>query len=354
MTTIKYAASGEQRKKLVNALSEILECESKYLKAPTYGYEVGACIVNRAGNIEFPDDMDEEEIESMVKKLTWHGFERALDEPTGEIDGAPALEESALGAEDPTEKNVSDAVEANVEESEDVLDETVVEEDKIAAAEDSAASKETSAESIEESEAPVLPEGNFESAEATKEATGEPSEETSIPEATEPKKIVIELPGSYLDEAELGRVRAIVASKASVLKKALETDDLSIERNEDKICFPWFTDHGIDGETKAYMQLVSGIAKRAKMLTRVTATESVSENDKFTMRLFLVSLNFKGTEYAFARKFLIRNLTGNSGWRTEEAKARHDARKARTEIEAPEVTIGQSSEGGEADAGISE
>ena len=354
MTTIKYAASGEQRKKLVNALSEILECESKYLKAPSYGYEVGSCVVNRTGDIEFPDDMTEEEIEAIVKKLTWHGFERVLDEPTGEIDGAPALEESALGAEDPTEKNVSDAAEANVEESEDVLDETVVEEDKIAAAEDSAASKETSAESIEESEAPVLPEGNFESAEATREATGEPSEETSIPEATEPKKIVIELPGSYLDEAELGRVRAIVASKASVLKKALETDDLSIERNEDKICFPWFTDHGIDGETKAYMQLVSGIAKRAKMLTRVTATESVSENDKFTMRLFLVSLNFKGTEYAFARKFLIRNLTGNSGWRTEEAKARHDARKARTEIEAPEVTIGQSSEGGEADAGISE
>lgn len=354
MTTIKYAASGEQRKKLVNALSEILECESKYLKAPSYGYEVGSCVVNRTGDIEFPDDMTEEEIEAIVKKLTWHGFERVLDEPTGEIDGATALEESALGAEDPTEENVSDAVEANVEESEDVLDETVVEEDKIAAAEDSAASKETSAESIEESEAPVLPEGNFESAEATKEATGEPSEETSIPEATEPKKIVIELPGSYLDEAELGRVRAIVASKASVLKKALETDDLSIERNEDKICFPWFTDHGIDGETKAYMQLVSGIAKRAKMLTRVTATESVSENDKFTMRLFLVSLNFKGTEYAFARKFLIRNLTGNSGWRTEEAKARHDARKARTEIEAPEVTIGQSSEGGEADAGISE
>ena len=346
MTTIKYAASGEQRKKLVNALSEILECESKYLKAPSYGYEVGSCVVNRTGDIEFPDDMTEEEIEAIVKKLTWHGFERALDESTEEIDGAPVLEESSPGAEDPTEENVSDAVEANVEESEDVLGETVVEEDKIAAAEDSAASKETSAESIEESEAPVLPEGNFESAEATKEATGEPSEETSIPEATEPKKIVIELPGSYLDEAELGRVRAIVASKASVLKKALETDDLSIERIEDKICFPWFTDHGIDGEAKAYMQLISGIAKRAKMLTRVTSTESPSDNDKFTMRLFLVSLNFKGAEYAFARKFLLRNLTGNSSWRTEGAKARHDARKIQQEIEAPEVTIEKSFEGG--------
>lgn len=355
MTTIKYAASGEQRKKLVNTLSEILGYESKYLKAPSYGYEVGSCIVNRAGDIEFPDDMTKEEIEAIVKKLTWHGFERILDESTEEIGNISTPEEAALEAEDLTEEMADDATEENVEESEDVLDETVVEEDKIAAAEDSDASKETSAESIEESEAPVLPEGNFESAEATKEATGEPSEETSIPEATEPKKIVIELSGSYLDEAELSRVRAIVASKATVLKKALETDDLSIERKEDKVCFPWFTDHGIDGEAKAYMQLISGIAKRAKMLTRITATESPSDNDKFTMRLFLVSLNFKGPEYAFARKFLLRNLSGNSGWRTEEAKARHDARKVRTEIEAPEVTIGQATvEGGEVDAGVSE
>ena len=143
-------------------------------------------------------------------------------------------------------------------------------------------------------------------------------------------------------------------TKISVLKKALETDDLSIERKEDKICFPWFTDHDIDGEAKAYMQLVSGIAKRAKILTRVTATESPSDNDKFTMRLFLVSLNFKGEEYKFARKFLLRNLSGNSSWRTEDAKARHDARKVQQEIETPEVTVEQSSKGGEVHAELSE
>ena len=72
MTTMKYAASGEQRKQLVNALSEVIGCESKYLKAPSYGYEVGSCIVNRTGDIEFPDNMAEEEIEAIVKKLTWH------------------------------------------------------------------------------------------------------------------------------------------------------------------------------------------------------------------------------------------------------------------------------------------
>ena len=96
MTTMKYAASGEQRKQLVNALSEVIGCESKYLRAPSYGYEVGACIVNRAGDIEFPDDMTEEEIEAIVKKLTWHGFERALDESMEEIDGAHLYWKSLL------------------------------------------------------------------------------------------------------------------------------------------------------------------------------------------------------------------------------------------------------------------
>ena len=71
MTTMKYAASGEQRKQLVNALSEVIGCESKYLRAPSYGYEVGACIVNRSGDIEFSDDMTEEEIEAIVKKLKY-------------------------------------------------------------------------------------------------------------------------------------------------------------------------------------------------------------------------------------------------------------------------------------------
>ena len=248
-------------------------------------------------------------------------------------------------------------------------------------------SEEVSENPVEESEAPTLPEGNFESDEEAMDETSEsievnseqPTSEENLETNEEPekvadsptdemkdeqletaldtpedKKLVIELPGSYLNEAELSRVRAIVASKASVLKKALETDDLSIERKENKICFPWFTDHDIDGEAKAYMQLVSGIAKRAKMLTRVTATESVSDNEKFTMRLFLVSLNFKGEEYKFARKFLLRNLSGNSSWRTEDAKARHDARKVQQEIEAPEVTIEHLSEGGEDDAGLSE
>lgn len=347
MTTIKYAASGEQRKKLVNALSEILECDPKYLKAPSYGYEVGSCIVNRTGDIEFPDDMTEEEIEAIIKKLTWHGFERILNESTEEV-----LEE--------TEMDVTDNSNISEEIPEDQMEkpETPVLPDGNFTSDEETIYKKT--EPIEVNSEQSISEEILETSEELEEAADLSTDETKdtdseeTPDTSKGRKLVIELPGSYLDEAELSRVRAIVASKASVLKKALGTNDLSIERKEDKICFPWFIDHGIEGEAKAYTQLVSGIAKRAKMLTRVTATESVSDNDKFTMRLFLVSLNFKGEEYKFARKFLLRNLSGNSSWRTEDAKARHDARKVQQEIKAPEVTIEQSSEGGEDHAELSE
>lgn len=101
---------------------------------------------------------------------------------------------------------------------------------------------------------------------------------------------------------------------------------------------------GIFNETK----------KMGSTLTCILHDIHAAPNNSPTMRLFLVSLNFKGEEYKFARKFLLRNLSGNSSWRTEGAKARHDARKAQQEVKAPEVTIGHSSEGGKDNAELSE
>ena len=136
MTIINYAASGNQRKKLVNALVEILECESEYLKAPSYAYRIGKFTVNRDGDVECPDEVAEEEMEAIIKKLTWHGFERILNESTEEIDGTPTLEEPALEAKDPTEKIVTDVAETVVEDSEEVLDDATASETQDNATED--------------------------------------------------------------------------------------------------------------------------------------------------------------------------------------------------------------------------
>ncbi|MDR1630468.1 MAG: hypothetical protein LBS36_09695, partial [Oscillospiraceae bacterium] len=61
---------------------------------------------------------------------------------------------------------------------------------------------------------------------------------------------------------------------------------------------------------------------------RVTAKERAIENDKFTMRLFLIRLGFVGKEYKAARRILLRNLTGNpsfkNGQRSQNDEVPHD------------------------------
>ena len=111
-------------------------------------------------------------------------------------------------------------------------------------------------------------------------------------------------------------LRRIIASKAPLLKKALETDSLEIVFTEDALCFQWFTLHGIDGESDAYNRLVTAMCKMAKEQKRVVAKECVADNEKFAMRLFLIRLGFIGDEYKTARRILLRNLTGNGSWRS--------------------------------------
>lgn len=128
--------------------------------------------------------------------------------------------------------------------------------------------------------------------------------------------LTIEVPDNGFTPEAKENIRKIVASKKTVLEKALESDGLPIVEKDGKITFPWFTLHGIDGEADAYGHLVTAICKMAKEQKRVTATEKPIENEKFTMRLFLIRLGFIGDEYKTARKILLRNLSGNASWKS--------------------------------------
>lgn len=202
-----------------NALVEILECESEYLKAPSYAYQIGKFAVNRDGNIECPDEATEKEVENLIKKLTWHGFERILDESTEEV-----LKENEIDTTD--NSDISEEVPENpaAEPEAPILPEGDFESDEEAT--------DKKPEPIEENSEHPTSEEIFETAEDLEKVVDFPTSETEDAQLEETqdksqgRKLVIELPGSYLDEAELSRVRAIVASKASVLKKALETNDL--------------------------------------------------------------------------------------------------------------------------------
>ena len=135
--------------------------------------------------------------------------------------------------------------------------------------------------------------------------------------AGENQVYVVEVPRSDFTEEAYGNLQKIIRSKAALLKKALGTDHLDIETTPELLRFPWFTLHDdLTGEVDAYTRLIDALCQMAKNQKRVTAKERDSGNDKFTMRLFLIRLGFIGDEYKAARKLLLRNLTGNSSWKS--------------------------------------
>ena len=140
----------------------------------------------------------------------------------------------------------------------------------------------------------------------------------------DPDRLTIEMPKDGMTPAALENLRRLVASKATLLKKALSTGNLPITEHTDRIEFGWFHPTDEQAEIGAYYQLVQRLCEMAKAQKRVIATEQPVENEKYAFRCFLLRLGFIGTEYKESRKILLKNLSGNAAFK--------DARK--TEADA--------------------
>ena len=128
-------------------------------------------------------------------------------------------------------------------------------------------------------------------------------------------KMNIEVPKADFSEAAIENLKKIIASKEKLIEKALGTNSLPVDITDETLNFPWFTLNGIDGESDAYARFIAALCHMAKVQKRITAKERQSENDKFTMRLFLIRLGFVGPEYKTARAILLKNLTGNGSFK---------------------------------------
>ena len=155
--------------------------------------------------------------------------------------------------------------------------------------------------------------------------------------------LIIKVPRDGFTPETEENLRRIIASKAPLLKKALETDSLDLIFTDNVIRFPWFTLHGIDGEADAYNRLVTAMCKMAKEQKRVVAKECATDNEKFAMRLFLIRLGFIGDEYKTPRRILLRNLTGNSSWRSGHRPERAEPAPTEGVEPAPADTAAETS-----------
>ena len=88
------------RKDLVKAISDFTGKKAKYLRLPTYAYQIGDYNVDKEGNLNFEDEMDSEEVQSLIAYLEKKGF-------TGEVEAkesADPTEESDRQGKIPPEK----------------------------------------------------------------------------------------------------------------------------------------------------------------------------------------------------------------------------------------------------------
>lgn len=141
-------------------------------------------------------------------------------------------------------------------------------------------------------------------------------EETTADTTTEITRLVIEYPLDGFTPEAIDNLTKMVLAKKALLKKALCAEELPIQIPDDqRIAFTWFS-IDTDSDTAAYTQFIAVLCKTAKEKKRVTAkAPEAFENEKFAMRVWLIGLGMIGAEFGAARKLLMRNLSGDSGWR---------------------------------------
>lgn len=141
-----------------------------------------------------------------------------------------------------------------------------------------------------------------------------------VPE-TEPQGETVGLTVAMpLDKVLVDNLTNLLEAKGSLIKKALGISELPIEITEERISFPWFSE-GLDAETvKAYTNFITALCKMSREQKWISNIEKAVENEKYAFRCLLLRLGFMGTAYKADRKILLKNLTGNSAFKSGAKK----------------------------------
>ena len=123
------------------------------------------------------------------------------------------------------------------------------------------------------------------------------------------------MPRSLFTDSNLENLKALIAAKGGLFKKALGVDDLPLEVTDMKVSFPWFPATPTPDEMNAYDTFICKLCEMARNQKRVNAAEKTTDNEKYAFRCFLLRLGFIGAEYKTARKILLKNLSGSSAFK---------------------------------------
>jgi hypothetical protein len=147
-----------------------------------------------------------------------------------------------------------------------------------------------------------------------------PETEESVQEEQDGDSWTLTMPREDFTEQQIENLEKLLASKAGLIKKALDSEDPIIILTEDRVVFPWFRRLLDAEEAMAVMNFITALVHMAKNSKRITAKEKEVPNDKYAFRCFLLRLGFIGQEYKCNRKVLLKRLAGSSAFRTPKDK----------------------------------
>ena len=97
---------------------------------------------------------------------------------------------------------------------------------------------------------------------------------------------------------------------------------------------------GDPGMIKAFTHLTAAMAQQAREQKRIKPDETIEENEKYYMRIWLLRLGFGGKEGKEVRNLLLKNLKGHSAFRTEANKQRwQEARRNEREAARRQAAV---------------
>ena len=99
---------------------------------------------------------------------------------------------------------------------------------------------------------------------------------------------------------------------------------------------------------KAFTHLAAAMVQQAKEQKRISPKETIEENEKYYMRIWLLRLGFGGAEGKEIRDLLMKKLKGHSAFRTDENKQRwQEARRNEREAAKLQAAVDAAGQAGD-------
>ena len=122
-----------------------------------------------------------------------------------------------------------------------------------------------------------------------------------------------------IDKVNVFNLQNLLESKKTLICKALGIDSIPVDVEETRVTFSWFRELPDADRVKAYTHFIAALCEMSVTQKRISATEKIAENEKYTFRCFLLRLGFIGSEYKEERKILLENLFGSSAFKSGKA-----------------------------------